>query len=90
MSNIKEDLLAESLFDVFDEDSSGTLNFYEFMICKHFGIVRNELTCISLGKNAPCMDTPEAKLNWIFTAYDTDGGGRWASMILMEGGGGQV
>ena len=25
-------LLAESLFEVFDEDNSGALNFYEFML----------------------------------------------------------
>ena len=28
------DILAESLFDVFDEDKSGALNFYEFMLVK--------------------------------------------------------
>ena len=26
--------MAESLFDVFDEDKSGALNFYEFMLVK--------------------------------------------------------
>lgn len=61
-------MFAESLFDVFDEDKSETLNFYEFMLVK----------------NAPSLDTPEAKLHWIFSAYDTDGGGRWASFSLLK------
>ena len=30
----QDDILAESLFDVFDEDKSGALNFYEFMLVK--------------------------------------------------------
>ena len=27
-------------------------------------------------QNAPSLDTPEAKLNWIFSIYDADDGGR--------------
>jgi Ca2+-binding EF-hand superfamily protein len=38
-----------------------------------------------LVKNAPDMDTPEAKLNWIFEAYDTDGGGRWQYLNYING-----
>ena len=30
----QDNILAESLFDVFDEDKSGALNFYEFMLVK--------------------------------------------------------
>ena len=52
-------ILAESLFRVFDEDKSGELSFYEF------------LQANSVKK----LNTPEDKLNWIFTAFDTDGGG---------------
>ena len=48
------------LFDVFDEDASGSINFYEFMMIK----------------KAADMDTPEQKLNWIFMAFDTDNSGR--------------
>ena len=44
---------------MFDEDSSGALDFYEFI-------------CI---KNAS-INTTEEKLNWIFTAFDQDGGGK--------------
>ena len=43
---------------MFDEDSSGALDFYEFMCIKNAAIV-----------------TTEEKLNWIFTAFDQDGGG---------------
>ena len=32
--NWQDNFLAESLFDVFDEDKSGALNFYEFMLVK--------------------------------------------------------
>ena len=52
-------ILAESLFRVFDEDKSGELSFYEFY----------------QANSVKKMNTPEDKLNWIFTAFDTDGGG---------------
>ena len=51
--------MAEAFFRIFDEDNSGALNFYEFMMVK----------------NASDMKTSEEKLNWIFTAFDQDGGG---------------
>ena len=44
---------------MFDEDNSGTLNFYEYMHVQE----AKELT------------TPEEKLNWIFCAFDEDRGG---------------
>ena len=47
-------VLAETLFKVFDKNRRGALNFYEFMMVK----------------NASDMKTSEEKLNWIFTAFD--------------------
>lgn len=44
---------------MFDEDSSGTLNFFEWF----------------QASNVKNMSTIEEKLNWIFTAFDADGGG---------------
>ena len=41
---------------MFDEDSSGTLNFYEYMHVQQ----------------AMGLTTPEEKLNWIFCAFDQD------------------
>ena len=55
----KGNLIAESLFDVFDEDKSGCLDFYEFM----------------MAKNTSSFQTPEEKLSWIFSAFDRDGSG---------------
>ena len=52
-------MIAESLFRVFDKDKSGNLSFDEFLQAKQ---VTN-------------LDTPEEKLNWIFTAFDEDGSG---------------
>ena len=50
---------AKALFRAFDEDKSNTLNFFEWFQA-------NEVTH---------MNCPEEKLNWIFTAFDADGGG---------------
>ena len=51
--------LNDALFRVFDEDNSGTLNFCEWF----------------QASNVKNMATIEEKLNWIFTAFDSDGGG---------------
>jgi len=48
-----------SLFRVFDEDGSGSLDFLEFTLA---------LNCTSL-------NNPEDKLSWIFNVFDEDGGG---------------
>jgi len=51
--------MADAFFRVFDEDNSGALNFYEYMMVK----------------KAPNLDNPQEKLEWIFTAFDQDNGG---------------
>ena len=51
--------MAEAFFRVFDEDNNGALNFYEYMLVK----------------NAPDLNSPEQKKDWIFTAFDQDDGG---------------
>ena len=53
------EFLADSLFRVFDEDKSGTMEFIEYM----------------LAINATNLDSPEAKLKWMFSIFDKDGGG---------------
>ena len=55
----QEGLMAESLFRVFDEDGSGSMDFTEYMLASN---------CTSLTK-------PEEKLTWIFNVFDEDGGG---------------
>ena len=44
---------------MFDEDNSGTLNFYELMCIKY----------------AKISTTTRDKLEWIFKVFDMDGGG---------------
>ena len=53
------DFLSESLFRVFDEDNSGTMDFAEYM----------------LAINATNLESPEEKLKWMFDVFDKDGGG---------------
>ena len=49
----------DSLFRVFDEDNSGTIDFAEFM----------------LASNCTNLPLPEEKISWIFNVFDEDGGG---------------
>ena len=51
--------LAESLFRVFDEDGSGSMDFTEYM----------------LASNCTSLTQPQEKLSWIFNVFDEDGGG---------------
>ena len=44
---------------MFDEDNSGSMDFTEYM----------------LASNCTSLTHPEEKLNWIFNAFDEDGGG---------------
>ena len=50
---------AESLFSIFDEDESNTMDFMEFM----------------MASNTSGLNSLEEKLNWIFNVFDKDGGG---------------
>ena len=45
--------LSESIFDIFDEDQSGHIDFVEYM----------------MAINSSNMHTPESKLNWIFNVF---------------------
>ena len=72
--------LAEALFRVFDEDGSGNLDFSEFVQVRGD---QDQPRCIMWSwlyadlkaNNVKNLDTPEAKLGWMFDAYDADGGG---------------
>ena len=46
--------LSESIFNIFDEDQSGHIDFVEYM----------------MAINSSNMHTPESKLNWIFNVFD--------------------
>ena len=65
---IQDYVLNDALFRVFDEDDSGTLNFFEWF----------------QASNVKNMSTIEEKLNWIFTAFDADGGGSIDSEEIVE------
>ena len=56
---LQDDIMAEAYFRVFDEDNSGSLSFYEYMLVK----------------TAPNSDKIEDRLGWLFNAFDDDGGG---------------
>ena len=46
--------LSENIFNIFDEDQSGHIDFVEYM----------------MAINSSNMHTPESKLNWIFNVFD--------------------
>ena len=56
---LKDNIMADAFFRVFDEDKSGSLSFYEYMLVK----------------TAPKLESQEDRLGWIFHAFDSDGGG---------------
>merc|ERR1712156_435686 len=51
--------MAERLFNVFDDDKNGTMDFGEFI----------------LATNCTSLSDPQAKVSWIFDVFDEDGGG---------------
>ena len=66
------DFHADSLFRVFDIDSSGTMDFTEYM----------------LAINSTSLNSPEDKLKWMFDVFDKDGGGTISSEeidVVLQG-----
>ena len=66
------DDVADSMFEVFDIDDSGTMDFTEYM----------------LAINSTGLNTTEDKLKWMFDVFDKDGGGSISSEeidILLQG-----
>ena len=59
LCNVQSLLLAESLFRIFDCDENNCLNYYEWRAVRR----------------AASLTTVEEKLDWIFDAFDLDGGG---------------
>ena len=83
-------MMAESLFRVFDEDKSGTLSFEEYFQAsqvrhgRHGRPYKEAVLCsnylhLTTHKLDNCqvsdLESVEDKLSWIFTAFDSDGGG---------------
>ena len=56
LSSDEKGFMAESLFRVFDEDNSGTMDFCEFM----------------LASNCTNLSSAKDKLEWIFKVFDQD------------------
>ena len=67
--------MAESLFRVFDEDNSGNLNFFEYLQVHDHGNRDTETETDWQANSVTDLDSNEDKLNWIFMAFDQDGGG---------------
>ena len=79
-------ILCDSVYGMFDEDNSGSMDFQENMTviiiiissqCWWYEGKRalEEVKCIQ-AKFAMMMSTPEEKLSWIFEIFDSDGGGK--------------
>ena len=69
--------MCDSVYSMFDEDNSGSMDFAEnmtvtikIMIILILVIL---MTCLQ-AKFAMLMSTPEEKLSWIFEIFDSDGG----------------
>ena len=56
---LKDTLIGQAVFKVFDKDDSGTMDFVEYM----------------QAKNALSLNSVDDKLEWIFCLFDSDGGG---------------
>ena len=64
--------LSESIFNIFDEDQSGHIDFVEYMMVKLESRSVRQLVMILFLQaiNSSNMHTPESKLNWIFNVFD--------------------
>ena len=73
---MKGGILCDSVYSMFDEDNSGSMDFAENMTVTIKIIISVILiTCIQ-AKFAMLMSTPEEKLSWIFEIFDSDGGNK--------------
>ena len=74
---MKGGILCDSVYSMFDEDNSGSMDFAENMTVKSIQIMMlliQILMIIIQAKFAMMMSTPEEKLSWIFEIFDSDGG----------------
>ena len=69
-------ILCDSIYDMFDEDKSGSMDFSENMQVKgNAGKLPYFCRLCSQAKMAMELGTPDEKLGWIFEFFDADGGG---------------
>ena len=84
---MKGGILCDSVYSMFDEDNSGSMDFAENMTVKqhnqdasassfdeNYNFPKVILMRIIQAKFAMMMSTPEEKLSWIFEIFDSDGG----------------
>ena len=81
---MKGGILCDSVYSMFDEDNSGSMDFAENMTVKqqnfdasfdeNYNFLKVILMIIIQAKFAMMMSTPEEKLSWIFEIFDSDGG----------------
>ena len=67
-------MLSESVFKMFDADNSGLMDFPEYLQVSNLCKLLISLL-FSQARLAMELRTPEEKLAWIFTLFDSDGGG---------------
>ena len=66
--------LSQRIFDIFDEDGSGRIDFAEYMMVRcsrsynHYHYSGYDAAVQAI--NSSNMHTPESKLMWIFNVFD--------------------
>ena len=86
---MKGGILCDSVYSMFDEDNSGSMDFAENMTVKqqdasfdeNYNFPKVILMRIIQAKFAMMMSTPEEKLSWIFEIFDSDGGDNLFSLL---------